>query len=414
MSEDFELYNQQSCFIHISISIFTETHMTAPSGRYQSKLFNLFSKSINQLTKLQPHLRRIKSGAVWGTQVLFYLAHRLMQSLAAWRSEAPRLTAGTDVRGAALPAASAPALVHSNPVSVCADQPIQQLLLTTEKIVLIGQSGSSSLDKLPIQGVATQLMTRTLVLVTTGNQLLDLTPQQQKLLRQRIIWLIFSYGVSTRLTQASRLLGWPKVSQALPFGRPKLLSGLNLPVLGHLRLRLPQSSLRTVNPSQRRLATAPSALEMDELSLAALVRRALAYFLRRRFWQPLPAFFQPVANQTLIEGELSAAEPWLSWSDLFGAVGPNAISAGTAAIAVTTEQPSQAATSQTVLESCVAVDEHWLDIETDAILMGYVKHPLEQVLEWLDRVMTWLEGIVLTLWTRLRPHARVRQWIQWR
>ncbi len=37
-------------------------------------------------------------------------------------------------------------------------------------------------------------------------------------------------------------------------------------------------------------------------------------------------------------------------------------------------------------------------IETDATAMGYVKHPLEQLLAWLDRAMLWLEEILLKIW----------------
>lgn len=37
-------------------------------------------------------------------------------------------------------------------------------------------------------------------------------------------------------------------------------------------------------------------------------------------------------------------------------------------------------------------------IETPATLMGYVKHPLEQILAWLDRAMLWLEEVFLKFW----------------
>lgn len=43
-------------------------------------------------------------------------------------------------------------------------------------------------------------------------------------------------------------------------------------------------------------------------------------------------------------------------------------------------------------------------IETNATTMGYVKHPLEQLLEWLDRAMLWLENMLLKFW----------QWLQQR
>jgi hypothetical protein len=37
-------------------------------------------------------------------------------------------------------------------------------------------------------------------------------------------------------------------------------------------------------------------------------------------------------------------------------------------------------------------------IETNATVMGYVKHPLEQLLQWLDRAMLWLEEVSIKLW----------------
>lgn len=36
-------------------------------------------------------------------------------------------------------------------------------------------------------------------------------------------------------------------------------------------------------------------------------------------------------------------------------------------------------------------------IETQARTIGYEKHPLEQILEWLDRVMLWLEDIFVKI-----------------
>ncbi|MGB7443605.1 MAG: hypothetical protein WA919_21280 [Coleofasciculaceae cyanobacterium] len=40
--------------------------------------------------------------------------------------------------------------------------------------------------------------------------------------------------------------------------------------------------------------------------------------------------------------------------------------------------------------------EDW--IETQATPTGYVKHPLEQVLGWLDRVMLWIEELFIKVW----------------
>ena len=41
-------------------------------------------------------------------------------------------------------------------------------------------------------------------------------------------------------------------------------------------------------------------------------------------------------------------------------------------------------------------------IETEAKPVGYVKHPLERILEWLDRAMLWLEELIIKAWDWLQ------------
>ncbi|MBW4663808.1 MAG: hypothetical protein KME01_06335 [Chroococcus sp. CMT-3BRIN-NPC107] len=45
---------------------------------------------------------------------------------------------------------------------------------------------------------------------------------------------------------------------------------------------------------------------------------------------------------------------------------------------------------------CLENTPDW--IETNATTMGYVKHPLEQLLEWLDLAMLWLENMLVKFW----------------
>jgi hypothetical protein len=45
-------------------------------------------------------------------------------------------------------------------------------------------------------------------------------------------------------------------------------------------------------------------------------------------------------------------------------------------------------------------------IETQAQMIGYEKHPLEQILQWLDRVMLWLEDIFVKIGLFLRGLLR--------
>ncbi len=46
-------------------------------------------------------------------------------------------------------------------------------------------------------------------------------------------------------------------------------------------------------------------------------------------------------------------------------------------------------------------------LEVEAQIMGYVKHPLEHILEWLDQIMLWIETIVGRIWRWLQ--ARLPQ-----
>ena len=41
-------------------------------------------------------------------------------------------------------------------------------------------------------------------------------------------------------------------------------------------------------------------------------------------------------------------------------------------------------------------------IETEATTMGYIKHPLEQLLAWLDSAMLWLENLLVKIWQQLQ------------
>ncbi|WP_199250027.1 hypothetical protein [[Phormidium] sp. ETS-05] len=52
------------------------------------------------------------------------------------------------------------------------------------------------------------------------------------------------------------------------------------------------------------------------------------------------------------------------------------------------------------LERATAAQTEWQPdfLETRAVVTGYVKHPLELVLEWLDRALVWAETIIGKLW----------------
>ena len=47
-------------------------------------------------------------------------------------------------------------------------------------------------------------------------------------------------------------------------------------------------------------------------------------------------------------------------------------------------------------QSALELSADWIDIH--ATTMGYIKHPLEKILAWLDRIILWLEELVTNIW----------------
>lgn len=425
------------------------------SGRYQSKLFNLFSRSLSQLAKLQPRLRRLKVGAVWGAQVLFYLARSLIQTGFGQKQGFQQLVAETDtiVNDDAIAKSQSPSIASS-------DRPIQQTLLAVEKLDLSSSKNATTTPApvLPaIQGVATQLTTRTLVLVTAQNELLLLSPQQQKLLHQRILWEVVNYGWAMRLAQAARLLGRIKIPRVsfLPPTEPRLscpgprqVRQLRVPLkLGLTRIRASFSDLAPspprdleVNPGgkglpakggrvrfwQQPTPTDQAAAITDELTIRALIRAAIAYFFSRSPWhlgRSTSAQIDPsnpkaftLSGEPQFQGrdaqldptkdlsKPSQTQPWLTLSNLFG-VDSNLVTGAGAGSPSMVSQPAGVTQTQLSPQPHPVVNGEWIDIETEATLTGYIKHPLEQVLDWLDRSIAWLEGIMVSLRNRLQAHV---------
>lgn len=226
---------------------------SAPSGRYQSRLFNFVNRQSQRLTdQYDRAVRQLKVTAVWGVQILLYPVYLMVQAgLSAGRQLAQSAEAGWP---------QFKALTNAQPqqeTPPAADTPIQQVLAAVntlsagvgswdkrdegkeEKGIINAVSFSpnhqslisnspSSLDELPeeivaatnsnlnqinqelskqsclIQGVATLLENRTLVLVTVDNQILDiLPPQQQQKLSSKISWEIADLRRQWRLAAVS-------------------------------------------------------------------------------------------------------------------------------------------------------------------------------------------------------------------
>ncbi|MBW4454015.1 MAG: hypothetical protein KME55_15595 [Nostoc indistinguendum CM1-VF10] len=371
-----------------------------------------------------------------------------------------------------------------------------------------------------VRGIATDLRNRSLVLVTADNEILDiLTPQQQAELEDRIInevanywqhWrLIIAKKETELLPQIDRLLakltdGNTTKIPALAEGIPKyllntdgLLAFLDITVAkleSNALLPVQERSQEIVQVAQTQLniflygkeqlaakgeiATTADGLETHTLNLQALIEAALNYFFgvgNRKTLEPtnsnehlsskiLPSRLRKALSKSRqLKKQDLAADPWLTWNDLFGdteTVTDKPITlyqktnpALTSSLSVkyfpqnnlTVKQPkigsglvrkkqstsnltSSQKTSQKVISakqtetrisqtkseirkgeilhqqfdrsSQVEAQPDW--IETKATSTGYEKHPLEQLLEWVDYVMLWLEERFVKIFQSLR------------
>ncbi|PHJ67502.1 hypothetical protein VF14_05405 [Nostoc linckia z18] len=537
------------------------------SGRYQSRLFNFVHQQSRRLTQQWGNsFRHLQVATKWGVELLLYPVYLLFQS-----SEADAKTLHTKEPQSRLNLPSNDTdFQPENHLNV--DTPIEQVLetvyyLSSEEVVATPKQNSQSFNPLSflgifwqksisknstdtniihsptitdrstasiqssspenslkqhlatIQGVATNLLNRNLVLVTTGNEILDiLTPQQQAKLEEKIINEVARYWQSWRLIQAqkdqellpqidgllAKLTGenpvkipiLPGTTSNNSLNSSKLFTFLDLAVAtveSKALIPVQQGSQKIIQVAQTQLnvfiygkeqltakgkmAVAADDIETHTFNVQALIEAALNYFFgvrnrktlestiadnqqnRLLFSYPKKALFK---NRNLPNQDLTN-DPWLTWSDLFGngekvtekavPIPENTTPALAASLStgifwpknlhrqqpkakselvqrkkitrhltsirktfakVTSFQKTQKAISQVHSKTHkgeisqqrfsqtteVEAQPDW--IETKATTMGYEKHPLEKILEWLDAVILWLEEIFAKLFQSLQ------------
>jgi len=226
---------------------------SAPSGRYQSRLFNFLNRQSQRLTdRLDSTVRHLKVAAVWGTQILLYPMYLMVQAgLAAGR----QISTSVREKFPQLQTANEEESQENPPTS---DTPIQRVLEELQSLEFQGQKLAEGLlgdgeaialkvenlqyylepcnlqlvppanlqlvpsskqhptketdlsetadeitkQRCLIRGVGSLLETRTLVLVTRENQILDiLTQEQQQKLSAKIILGVADLRRQWRLAQ---------------------------------------------------------------------------------------------------------------------------------------------------------------------------------------------------------------------
>lgn len=168
--------------------------MPSGAGRYRSRLFSFASRQTRRwVDKGSSALRHLGVGANWGAQILLYPVYLMVQAARVAGRQLKQAVRQTD-----------------EPQLPPSDTPIQRVLETAvgwcPSFELSGEKGKGAENggaiapgNLPIsdreiQGIATQLENRTLVLVNSHNQIEDnLNPQQQQELQKLITLQVSDY-----------------------------------------------------------------------------------------------------------------------------------------------------------------------------------------------------------------------------
>lgn len=165
-----------------------------------------------------------------------------------------------------------------------------------------------------------------------------------------------------------------------------------------------QETLSTPLPRSQKITSE------NPFSLHLLISAAIDYFFHRQM-SPKPL---PSSSESLPESkEESFEDPWLVWGELFEEIAPNRPEPMVdrsylpplpnyrppASKSMARKRKKPPSNSEAIIPSDDHSVEHnpdWLDIP--ATTTGYVKHPLEVLLEWFDSIMLWLEELILSLW----------------
>lgn len=364
------------------------------TGRYQSKFFNFVHQQSRRLTEQWEHtFRQVQVATKWGMEIILYPVYLLLHSAQSagktlytkepqtrleLKPETPP-TADTPIQRVLEDVKNLPSQEASAPLT-----PLVFLASVWSKI--FQQQPSTPILVNPdenrlVQGIATNLLNRNLVLVNADNAILDiLTPQQQAILEEKIIqevgkyWRDWQFESNKKepeiLPEINRLLAKltgekPRDISALPAGRiteefasqyllqPNKILGLLdtavaqleskalVPVQKHSRkiIQVAKTQLdiflygKEQLAARGKIAVNHDELETQNLNFQALIAAAISYFFgdgtnkklesketdTKLADKILPAYAdQALPSSNILEEDDLTTDPWLTFSDLFG------------------------------------------------------------------------------------------------
>jgi len=435
--------------------------LSNPERPYKSQIFNLINRQFFRLRdRAQIGLRQLKTATVWGMQLLAYPLYLLVQTSTQLgkqlQFQAAQLLSSSQQENRSS-VGSQPTIVALNSLHPWLEQTPYQLLSLAETEVLsqkqaLVQENTGKITYF-IQGIATYLENGKLVLVTTDNQTIDLlSDSQHEQLKQRIKILLECYE------QIQQPWWWRIASQGNKgqFHPLRWLSNLIIWIQTSSlakRLNLFQESQLTVSSGYSEISQTPpqSSSQASNSGFLARLDRALAGWETTQItpiietikhWrqkldqqdsrnsivsliQAAVDYFYGVTSQTRLTGDTNcnagsglSHETWLTKADLFGDNDSPQPLAATEnnddfSVAVANQLSGDIASATTTPQTSTGNETEATKSETtgnalptEAIPMGYEKHILARILEWIDRALAWLEQRLMTIWKWLRQQLK--------
>ena len=395
---------------------------SSSSNRYQSKLFNFVYQQTQRLTQTWENIfKNLQVATQVGVGSLLYPLYQLLpQKEWAEKKIQPIIPPETDaaiqhildiVKNLPAGGSNLEISPKTNPLT-----PLTFIVSLWERF-FPKQSSSTPENTLQkhipkVQGIATELKTGNLVLVGTDNRILDIfTTQENSQLKDRInrelIHYEYPHSQKEILPEIDLLLNKltdKKPTQLFSF-LDKLVANLEITAL----VPIEKSRQRIVD----NLVVNNDDSKTEKADIANLITAAINYFLGGRNIYQIES--NATAEKVEIKSDLQNSLPlnngdaWLTWDDLFGNPstnisdhsGFNPLKPANSRLLnnqkkIAQKEPEsenqewEQKDSQTSQGFNFKPD--WIDIS--ATSLGYEKHPLEQILHWLDMFISWIEQIL--------------------
>jgi hypothetical protein len=424
----------------------------ASSGRYQSRLFNFFHQQSRRLgEKFERTFRHLQVASSWSLEALLFPIFTLFQK-----------AIDSAVRQLQPKEQQSRLQLQENLTPPASDSAIEHILKSADKITYNKQ-------QVLVQGIASDLLNRNLVLVSTENEILEiLSPQQQAKLQDRIIEEVANYWRYWRLSpekdetealsEIDRLLNkmsgvnQENILQLPPGNLPEkhegifafLDSAIAL-VESHAIQPASEATLTVKKHSSQVIKVVQTQFNIfiygkhqidadkSDIQIYVLISQALNYFFGTGNKKQISVSNSPKSfpkKPQLLSQDF--ADTWLSPGDLFGEpekdipkslatskenlvnnyqnfLQPGKPGGGLAKKEKTTRNLSakQKKSGKIIAEKTTKASKTKMEakpdwIETQATSVGYEKHPLEQILESLDRLLLNLEELFVRIFKSLQ------------